>query len=137
MAGKSKSRQALEAKATGLGLVFDDETTSKDLGDAVKAAGEAQRSAEKPDAQGDNPPETVAQSDQHQEGAAQVALSDQPEPGAEGALIVIGPKKGRWRAGRHFTKEPVVVLVSELEAGQREMIEGDPVLQVEFLPPET
>ncbi|AUC54244.1 hypothetical protein CDO87_14135 [Sagittula sp. P11] len=61
---------------------------------------------------------------------------DLPEPGAEGGLVIIGPKKGRWRAGRHFTPTPTIVLVSELAEAEREMIEGDPKLVVEFLPPD-
>jgi hypothetical protein len=61
---------------------------------------------------------------------------DLPEPGAEGALFILGPKKGRWRAGRHFTPTPTIVLVSELAEGEREMIEDDPKLFVEFLPPD-
>lgn len=50
-----------------------------------------------------------------------------PKPTAR-VLIVKGPAKGRWRAGRHFTPEALVIPATELTEAQIEQIEADPEL---------
>lgn len=45
--------------------------------------------------------------------------------------IVTGPKKGRWRAGRFFTSEPVSIPLAELSEDDQAALLGDPRLSVE------
>ena len=40
------------------------------------------------------------------------------------------PERGRWRAGRHFTRAGVSINVAELAEGELEAIRNDPLLQV-------
>ncbi len=42
--------------------------------------------------------------------------------------MVTGPAKGRWRAGRHFGPEPVVIPASELTEAQARALADDPEL---------
>lgn len=46
------------------------------------------------------------------------------------AITVVGPAKGRWRAGRHFTPEATVIALEDLLEGQLEAITADPELTV-------
>ncbi|WP_149589827.1 hypothetical protein [Tabrizicola flagellatus] len=48
-------------------------------------------------------------------------------------LRVIGPARGRWRAGRHFTAEAVEIPIAELAEDDLQRIEGDPQLKVIFI----
>lgn len=40
-------------------------------------------------------------------------------------------ERGRWRAGRHFTRQGEIIDVSDLKKGQLEAIKGDPELIVQ------
>lgn len=61
-----------------------------------------------------------------------------PEPKAKAkaapegkvTIIVVGPAKGRWRAGRHFGPEPVSIPVADLTDDQLLALKGDPELIV-------
>lgn len=164
MAEKSAERLALEAEASLLEIPFGsnwkDATIADKIAEAKAQAAQAITEAEADRQTGSAPIPDLSGEPQGAEGAQTAASAPaagsgdvasvpdtggtgggdtapaQPEPGAEGAIIVTGPKKGRWRAGRHFTPEPSIILVSDLEPGQREMIEGDLKLTVEFVPPE-
>lgn len=67
-----------------------------------------------------------------------------PEPEAPATLAMIGPepvmitvtgpKRGRWRAGRHFTAEPVQIPVADLTEEDIAALVGDPRLSVAGLP---
>ncbi len=46
------------------------------------------------------------------------------------ALEVRGPVRGRWRAGRRFGPDPVVIPLEELNEAARAAIEADPLLSV-------
>lgn len=54
--------------------------------------------------------------------------------GAGQTLRVIGPKKGRWRAGRHFGAEPVSIPLADLSEAEIAALESDPVLTVAIVP---
>lgn len=43
-------------------------------------------------------------------------------------MIVKGPAKGRWRAGRHFGPEAVEIAAADLSEEDIERLEGDPEL---------
>ena len=45
-------------------------------------------------------------------------------------VVVKGPEKGRWRAGRHFTMEPTSIPLTDLTEADLEKLCGDPVLTV-------
>ncbi|WP_226557860.1 HI1506-related protein [Salipiger thiooxidans] len=46
-------------------------------------------------------------------------------------VVVTGPKRGRWRAGRHFTAEPVTIPAEDLSEDEIAALLGDPRLSVE------
>lgn len=46
------------------------------------------------------------------------------------AIIVTGPKKGRWRAGRYFTAESTLIELAELTDDELATIAADPALTV-------
>lgn len=52
------------------------------------------------------------------------------EPPAAVMLVVTGPRKGRWRAGRHFGPEPVTLVAADLTEAERAQLMDDPVLTV-------
>ena len=56
----------------------------------------------------------------------------QKKPGRQKhlALEVRGPVRGRWRAGRRFGPDPVVIPLDELNEEARAAIEADPLLSV-------
>lgn len=131
MAEKSAERLALEAEASLLEIPFGSNWKDATIADKIAEAKAAMTAKNEAEGSGD----VASAPDNGGTGGGDTAPA-QPDPGAEGAIIVTGPKKGRWRAGRHFTPEPQIILVSDLEPGQREMIEADPKLSVEFVPPE-
>lgn len=67
--------------------------------------------------------------------AAAAALSeDPPEIALQASIVVvIGPAKGRWRAGRHFTAEPTKIRINELSETDLVALQADPVLNVSIV----
>ena len=63
-------------------------------------------------------------------GGQQAKQQKKQAPELVPALQVRGPANGRWRAGRHFGPEPVVIPLAELSEDERVAIEADPVLSV-------
>jgi hypothetical protein len=51
---------------------------------------------------------------------------------ANPVLRVTGPAKGRWRAGRHFTPETVIIPVRDLNEDEMAALHTDPELVVQF-----
>ena len=45
-------------------------------------------------------------------------------------VVVKGPEKGRWRAGRHFTLEPTSIPLVDLTEAELEKLCDDPLLTV-------
>lgn len=101
---------------------------------------EAVTVAPAPDAQTQKPESTLGDGDAT--GAAQEAPSATAAPQApapdvvktpsaavKGHVVrVVGPAKGRWRAGRHFTPEPVEIAASELTVEDMQKLFDDPEL---------
>jgi hypothetical protein len=66
-----------------------------------------------------------------------------PQAGADSApatnpastmlVRVTGPKRGRWRAGRHFGPEPVDIAAGDLTEAEIAALAGDPALSVEMI----
>lgn len=66
-------------------------------------------------------------------------MAPKPKPKAsevptDGSLTVVGPEKGRRRAGRRFGPEPVVIAVADLDEDDLQAIRNDPALIVSFSP---
>ncbi|SDY55358.1 hypothetical protein [Citreimonas salinaria] len=61
------------------------------------------------------------------------AASRTPIPTKAKPLVVVvkGPKRGRWRAGRHFGAQPVTIPLEELTEGEKAALIADPRLSVE------
>ena len=54
--------------------------------------------------------------------------------GPEGyAVVVTGPAKGRWRAGRKFGPEPVSILAQELTEAELRAMDEDPELTLKMV----
>lgn len=76
-----------------------------------------------------------------QEAASATAAPQAPAPDvvkpkgkAKGHVLrVMGPAKGRWRAGRKFGPEPVDIPVDELTEEDLAKLEGDPELTVSLV----
>ncbi|MDK3072765.1 hypothetical protein QO034_06555 [Sedimentitalea sp. JM2-8] len=64
-------------------------------------------------------------------GAAQTgAVPTEPEGGEVKAIVVVGPRQGRRRAGRRFTPEPVTIPLEELSLRELAALRADPLLNV-------
>lgn len=60
------------------------------------------------------------------------ANSEDTQPAAlSPSLIITGPKRGRWRAGRHFGPQAVTIPVADLTETEIAALRADPVLTVE------
>ncbi len=62
---------------------------------------------------------------------------DSPEGGDTGitgpCVSIVGPKRGRWRAGRHFTAEATLIPLADLTEDEMAAIRLDPALTVTTL----
>ncbi|MBP0483945.1 hypothetical protein [Sagittula salina] len=132
-------RKALEARASELNIAFRSNWKDETLREKIAEA-EAEKSAagEQTPVQ-DAAPAAVTDNETGAAlgTAAPVAEGGGPgqapalePPAPDSALKVQGPKRGRWRAGMHFTPEPVILLISDLTAAQKAQIEADPTLLV-------
>ncbi|MBY6118539.1 hypothetical protein KUV64_05305 [Mameliella alba] len=150
------TREELDARAAELGIStssrWKDETVAEKIAEAeaeqagsdttpegtsdgpgpVQGAGEGAAPTEPADEenQGSAPVAEAAAAPQE---VAKPATLD-PEQSPEGVLTVIGPRKGRWRAGRHFSPEPVKIPLAELGDDEIAMLAGDPKLTLSGLP---
>lgn len=84
---------------------------------------------------GSNPATDPPAADPKAKGAANApkATAKTP-PAAELDVIVVGPKSGRWRAGRHFTNVPVTIPATALSADELAALRADPMLIVSTKP---
>jgi len=55
---------------------------------------------------------------------------DPVQTGEGETLTIKGPARGRWRAGRHFTPEAVIIRARDLTPAQFEALMDDPELIV-------
>lgn len=111
-ADKSPDRIALEARAEDMGVDFPWNIGDEKLAERVAAADAEAADQGKP--------------------SATVAV---PEPLDISGMVVrvIGPKKGRWRAGRFFAAEPVDIPGDDLRQDDLNALRGDPKLTVEMI----
>lgn len=150
------TREELDARAAELGIStssrWKDETVAEKIAEAeaeqagsdttpegatdgsgpVQGAGEGAAPTEPADEEGQGSA-PVAEAAAAPQEVAKPAAPD-PEQPPEGVLTVIGPRKGRWRAGRHFSPEPVKIPLAELSDDEIAMLAGDPKLTLSGLP---
>lgn len=62
-----------------------------------------------------------------------VDLAAQPDTTA--VLVVTGPRRGRWRAGRHFTDQPTRIPLDDLTEIELDALRDDPALTTIIEPP--
>lgn len=147
MADKSKERLELEAQALSLGVAFQANIGDAKLAKRVKeattdtkpvegsagatddgsqsqagAATEAAPAIPETRTQGGGLPEAQA--------TAVQTNTETPEPLSGAQVSITGPKRGRWRAGFHFTAEPRLFTVSELTDDEIAAISLDDKLTV-------
>ncbi|MBW4984743.1 hypothetical protein KZZ07_19560 [Mameliella sp. CS4] len=150
------TREELDARAAELGIStssrWKDETVAEKI---AEAEAEQAGSDTTPEGTSDGPgpvegageraapTQSAAEEDQGSAPVAKAAAAPQevakpavpdPEQPPEGVLTVIGPKRGRWRAGRHFSPEPVKIPLAELSDDEIAMLANDPKLTLSGLP---
>ncbi|GEM_PF-1748439 len=84
-------------------------------------------------AQSQNTPPVAAGETAVDEGAAASTAAPDPEKEPEETgphYIIIGPKRGRWRAGMHFTSAPTAIRVEDLHKDELAAIKQDPALTI-------
>ena len=62
-----------------------------------------------------------------------LAAALQPQDEEDLIVVVIGPKGGFWRAGRHFTPELTRILASELSVEDAAMLRDEPKLAISLM----
>ena len=67
------------------------------------------------------------------EAVGSLAVALQPRDEEDLIVVVIGPKGGFWRAGRHFTPEPTRILASELSDEEAAMLRHEPKLAISLM----
>lgn len=111
--------ESMGQATAGVGETSADTFTDTEAAAAKQADGEV--ATQMPETQAAEPPAA---------GTAPVAtLSIDPVP-QELVVIVRGPAKGRWRAGRFFTPEPVTIPLDDLNDEEKGALIGDPELTV-------
>ena len=80
----------------------------------------------------ETPAQTGDSQPQFPDGSQETAANGDPAIAAlfGPVLIIKGPAKGRWRAGRHFGPDIVTLPASELTQAQIEALMADPELAV-------
>lgn len=149
------TREELDARAAELGISTSSRWRNETVAEKIaEAEAEQAGSNTTPEGAGDGsgpvlgageraaPTEPADEENQGSAPVAEAAAAPQeaakpavlePEQPPEGVLTVIGPKRGRWRAGRHFSPEPVKIPLAELSAEEIAMLEGDPKLTLSGL----
>ncbi|MEO1974805.1 MAG: HI1506-related protein [Paracoccaceae bacterium] len=123
MTEKSAERIALEARATAANVSFAPNIGDEKLAERVAKAEAAGTTPE---------PSEAAAANTVDAGAPAAAGAKDGAPAAKPVVVVVtGPRKGRWRAGRHFTAEPVTIPAEELSDDEVAALLGDPRLTVE------
>lgn len=67
------------------------------------------------------------------EAMGSLAAALQPQDEEDLIVVVIGPKGGFWRAGRHFTPDPTRILASELSDEEAAMLRDEPKLAISLM----
>ncbi|WP_457647370.1 hypothetical protein [Profundibacter sp.] len=157
MSDKSDKRLELEAQANELGLKFPANIGDAKLEKRISAALAKQADARVIGgglAEAEGSPSDSQDGEPSDEGAAGPNAASAPntntppvaagEPAANegpvtsatgpdlpvGYVSITGPKRGRWRAGRHFSATPTVIARTDLTDDEMVAINMDPALTV-------
>lgn len=144
MVDKTEARLELEARAEKLDVEFawnlgNDKLAAR-IADAEAALAPGER---KPEAKAeggpgaDDTPTTATgpapadlDAEQKKPTVSDAAAKDDQSAGTGQIVRVTGPKRGRWRAGRHFTAEPQDILIGDLTEDDLQALVDDPKLTV-------
>ncbi|MFN4126923.1 hypothetical protein [Pannonibacter indicus] len=63
--------------------------------------------------------------------AEAAGLAGDPDAPAGPSLTITGPRRGRWRGGRHFGPQPVTIPLADLTGDEIAALRADPALTVE------
>lgn len=120
--GDAPDARALEAHPASVASMPDSETAAESARTASEAAPEGA------DVRMDTSARDASSS------VAEVSQSDTAAetPPAQ-SVVVIGPAKGRWRAGCYFTAEPTTIPRDRLSDGDLLALQADPVLHVQIV----
>lgn len=133
-----KANAEAEANATTADVIgATDVTGSADVtGSTVESSEDQERSKS---GETDTPPST--EQERAELRAALGSLPNRksifPEPmniTFVGFVDVTGPAKGRWRIGKHFTRETQRIELADLKEGQLDALKADPELVVSVVP---
>ncbi|MEM5477168.1 hypothetical protein [Pacificibacter sp. AS14] len=110
-------RKTLETRATELGIKFTDGWKDETLENRIDAQEKANAEAEA--TKGD----VIGSADE-----------DQEHSKSGGYVDVTGPAKGRWRIGKHFTRQTQRIALADLKDGELDALEADQELAVTVVP---
>lgn len=117
-------REELFKQAEALGLDVAKNIATEKLKAMIKDAGPV---VEAEGQQSNAVADTLEASDA-QAAEAEAQAAEASAPPAPTKLVVKGPAKGRRRAGRRFSLEATTLMLSDLNEGEIEALEGDPEL---------
>lgn len=124
------TREELDARAEELNIStrsnWKDETVAEKIAEAEAALAAKATGEDTAPATGEDTAPATGE-DTAPAGLAMIG----PEPVM---ITITGPKRGRWRAGRHFTPAPVQIPLADLSDDEIEMLRDDPKLSVAGLP---
>ncbi|SOC20618.1 hypothetical protein [Rhodobacter maris] len=100
-----------------------------DLPSTEGLAGAAETVAPDPSAAPQDTPQPPSTEDSLDTARAEDNAEVQSAPGGI-TVTITGPKQGRWRAGRHFSAEPVVIELDDLSEDELAALRDDPALTV-------
>jgi hypothetical protein len=115
-------RKALEDRATALGIQFTDGWKDSTLENRIAAQEQQNAAHTEPGTLEDN-------TENGANGDGSNHDTYQPMP-LTNHITVTGPAKGRWRIGKHFTRETQVLDLADLTGEQIAALKADPELVV-------
>lgn len=128
-------RATLEAHATELGIKFTDNWKDETLENRIAAQEKANNEAAPKGQPPANDDQAVDDKNGAPEGGKTIENREDQEQSKSGGYVnITGPAKGRWRIGKHFTRETQRIELADLKDGQLDALEADPELVVSVVP---
>jgi hypothetical protein len=123
MARKTKAQKKAEAAVKVAEVAKTDEDQTKDASEKTPevmdaTAGDAVATAEEKAKAG---------------GKSTQDQASKPADAKHTTCVVIGPKQGRWRIGRHFGPEPTEIPLEDLNEAQGQALQDDPALAISII----
>lgn len=128
-------RKTLEARATELGITFKDSWKDETLENRIAAQEKANNeAAPKGQLPADDDQAVDDKNGAPEDGKTIENRADQEQSKAGGYVNITGPAKGRWRIGKHFTRQTQRIALADLKDGELDALEADPELAVTVVP---